>query len=132
LPIVLKTRNSSHVITAPTSTSDKAPIGAVYSASGKIASIKLSPVDRSTVTGLFAYRLKLDQGSYTSGQYLVAITYTVGSGAYTGSVEFTFQIVDGGNANGSVTSMCEFLRPEAEHIVFGLDVGNVYDGRNPT
>jgi hypothetical protein len=131
VPLVVRTRNSSGVITAPTSTADKAPIAAVYSSAAKVENIQLSPVDRSIVTGLFAYRLRLSS-SYSTGHHLVAITYTTGSGGYIGSEEMCFQIVSGGDSSGNVVSMCEFLRPEAEHVVFETDAGTIYDGRGPS
>jgi hypothetical protein len=130
VPIVFRTTDSSGVLTAPTTTSDHAPIGAVYLGSTtKVEKFKLNIIDPVVSPATFTYRIRLSS-SYSVGRYSIAILFTTGSGAYTGRKLFSFEVVGGGNTNGAITSGHSFERPEAYHYVHAVDSGQILEGRN--
>lgn len=128
--IPVRSVNASGVVTAPTSTADKAPIGATFKASAKVENFKLPQLDKNGITGVFSYKLRLTS-SYTTGSHIVVITYVNGSGGFYGSDIHSFQIVGGGDANGNVIAITDYTRPDAEHAVYQTDAGLLRDGRAP-
>lgn len=127
----VRTENSSGVITAPTSTSDKAPIGSVHVGSTtKVETIKFNILDPVVSPAVFTKRLRLSS-SYAAGNYTVHVRYTTDSGAFIGYETFAFRVVAGGSATGAVTSAFPLQRPEAMHYVHAVDSGAILEGRNP-
>lgn len=131
VPIVLRTDNATSVITAPTTTSDKAPTGSVWLGdTTKIENIKLNIIDPVLSTATFTHRIRLSS-SYSVGLYTVHVRYTTGSSSHRGHATFTFRIEAGGSATGAVTSAHGLERPEALHYVHAVDSGAILSGRNP-
>lgn len=130
VPIVVCTEDASGVKTAPTTTSDRAPVYAVYdNATTKVENRRLNIIDPVLSPATFTDRIRLS-ASYATGQYSIVITYTTGGLAFWGRKILTFEIVGGGNSTGAITSAHSFERPEADHYVHTVDSGIVLDGRN--
>ena len=131
VPIVFNTFNSSDVRTAPTTTSDKAPVGSVWLGSTtKIENIKFNIIDPVLSPALFTHRIRLSS-SYSVGNYTVCITYATGGAGFFGRHIYTFRVVAGGSATGGVQSACVLERPDASHYVHVVDSGAILSGRNP-
>jgi len=128
VPLLVRTKDEDGIITIPTVTSDQAPIAAIWSDSAKVENLRLPVVDLSL--GLFGGRVQLTS-NYAVGQYFAAATWTVGGKTVVGDAVFTFEVVAGGDSDGAVIAMKEYLRPEAVNLVFEKDGGKVLCGRNP-
>lgn len=125
VPLTVQCLDASGTPTLPTGP----PTIDVWLGSTLIVAAKEIPIlDRYGVTAMFRYRLPLD-GRFSAGSYMVSYTYTVGS-----LVVFdidAFQITAGGDINGAVISMTEFVRPHAKFIVYQTDQRLLLYGKNP-
>lgn len=131
VPLVLRTDDASSVLTAPTTTSDKAPVGSVWLGSTtKVENIKMNILDPVLSPATFTHRIRLSS-SYSAGLYTVHVRYTTGGLSHRGHKIFVFRVVAGGSATGAVTSAHSFERPEATHYVHATDSGTIRSGRNP-
>lgn len=127
LPIMVLARGSDETPGVPTDT----PRATIYSPAGAVVMFfDLPVVDRYSQTGLFGMPLRLGADFATTGLYRAEYHYLIGS--YYGIEEDGFEIVAGGNADGSVISMYYYDRPHAKFIVQELDSGKLRQGRNPT
>lgn len=108
---------------------DACPVLDVYTAAGVKVRSRLIPVaDAGAVTGYFAYRLFLG-ADLAVGQYLAVYHWRSGSAAY--AELDTFEVTGGGQGEGCVLAMREFVRPNARFVVHQLDSGKLKRGRNP-
>ena len=111
-------------------TPDEAPSVGVYDASGTLVFSALVPGwDRQRSPGLFAYRRRLD-GSFAPGRYAARAAYRAGGVARQRVLHF--DVVAGGNADGSVVSMAHLVRPHADYLIRKTDAGKRLFGRSPT
>ena len=128
LTIGVLCHDASDTPTAPAA----APTIEVWTGTTKLLTGQMIPVmDRYGTTvaaSYFQYNLFLD-GKYAAGQYKVLYRYTVGS--YVGLEEDTFQVLAGGDADGTITSLIYYSRPQAAFVVWQTDAGKVQKGRNP-
>lgn len=124
------TKNGSQVVTAPHTTGDTAPCCSVYIGGSKIESFRIPIFDSPAQTGLFACRFRLGS-AYSAGQGMVSITYRTGSGGHIGKSVYTFTVLPGGNANGTVQALEELDRPNGLFAVGQYASGTVFNGRNP-
>lgn len=125
LPLSVRTLDASRRPVAPTT----CPVLDVYSSAGTKVVSKLIPIeDAGAVTGFFNYRLFIspafDVGKYTA-------VYHWNDGSHAGAEVDVFEVIGGGNNEGTVISMREFVRPHARFVVHQLDSGKLKRGRNP-
>lgn len=109
---------------------DAAPLAAVYEADGDSPErgLKVPSRDFPLTTGLFEGRLQLDE-KYAVGQYTILVTW-LASGAKRARM-YRFEIMPGGDGSGQITSMINFIRPNANFIINARSSGRIYKGRNP-
>lgn len=108
---------------------DACPLLSVYDPTGAKLVSKLIPIaDPAAVTGYFGYRLHLGAG-FTIGKYRVL--YTWAASGHHGAELDSFEATGGGDNQGCVIALKEFVRPHARFVVHQLDSGRLKRGRNP-
>lgn len=108
---------------------DRPPRMKIFSTSSRIVSKDIPIMDRYGTTGYFSFRQFLDS-NFSVGHYTVVLYYQIDT--YDGLLHGTFQIVDGGHADGNIISMCYYSRPHADFCVTHLDSGKIQQRRNPS
>lgn len=92
------------------------------------AAALMTVLDKYGTTGLFWYPLFLD-ASFPTGQCRVTYSFNVGN--FFGLEQDIFEVVPGGDADGTVTGMHYYARPHADFIVRSRETGTIARGRNP-
>jgi len=88
-------------------------------------------IDRYVTTALFVYPLRLN-ASYPAGRYSATHFYRVtGANAYNGMEVDYFEVVAGGDSDGSIITQHYWSRPEAVYLIQQTESGNVNLKRNP-
>jgi len=106
------------------------PQATVYSPGNtKLLAASLPIRDRHSLTGLFSYPLYLGGDYATAGHYQVRYVWKTGS--HHGIEVDQFEVIAGGHADGAVTSLYSYRRPQADFLVHGLESGKIIAGRNP-
>lgn len=125
VPISVSCLGASGVAAQP----DAAPTVEVCEASSKrLVGGEVPACDHGSAPGLF--RLALFLGTpYTQGKYRAIVRYSV-SGNVRSEVLY-FDVAPGGSPAGSVTSMYQYERPSARHLVHSTDSGRIFTGKNP-
>lgn len=125
VPIIVRTSNDS---LTPTK-ADATPVAVVYDSSGSpVANFKVPIADQSYVTGLFKERIFLDS-NFSTGYHSVIIHFAVGSVQKVQVVEF--EIVAGGDSDGSGISLYHFRYPSRDYVLVQTDGGWLRKLRNP-
>lgn len=124
LPLGIQCRDASGTPTAPS----VPPFLEIWSGTTLVLSQEMPIRDRYSVTGLFHFKQFLDS-RFAAGFYQVLYHYVVGS--HVGIDADEFEIVAGGNDDGSIIAMTYFQKPQAGFIVYQTDAGLVLQGRNP-
>lgn len=125
VPIILQTLDDSLTPTNPTN----APVAVVYDSSDSaVRSVKLPIMDQADVTGLFHYPLSLDN-VFSAGTHEVIVHFTVGSTIKV--VILSFEIVAGGDYDGSGIEMYYFRHPLRNYLLLQTDAGLIRKLRNP-
>ena len=120
------TRNAAGTATVPTN----APQAVIFNTAGtKITQFRVPVTDKAGQTGVFTHALRLNSDYGTVGVYSVIFYYNILT--FAGVDLNTFEIVAGGNADGSVIGLYYYDRPHGKFIVRQLDSGTVTQGRNP-
>lgn len=123
--LAIQTTNSSETPTLPTD----APVAAVYNSSGTVVqSISLPVREQSVATALFLYDLRLNN-LYSAGRYDILVSYTVSSVKKCRQLEF--EVLGGGDANGSGISMEFFSVLPRNYLLIQADGGRVLRKTNP-
>ena len=108
---------------------EAAPDYVVYSDTfSDVASGSLPPKDKDKLAGLFEDSFFL--GSLDTGFYTVRYSWSDNSREIGASID-NFEIIGGGDASGSYTSMHFFGPPHADFVVGQLDSDTVDKRRNP-
>ena len=123
--VYVQTLNASD---APTAPDDCPSLRVTNSAGTTVLNQKLHVVEPDEITGLFHYPLTLDE-SFSAGDYQLTLTYGVST--HSGLETQALTVLAGGNADGPVTSMIAYERPQAKFVVHGLASGRIKPGRNP-
>lgn len=123
--VYVQTTDSSDVPALP---ADCPQLRVTNSAGTTVLNQKMHVVTPDEVTGLFHYPLTLD-AAFSTGDYSLTITYGVST--HSGLEAFALTVLPGGDADGPVTSMYAYHRPQAEFVIHGLASGNIKRGRNP-
>lgn len=124
LPITILTKTISGGPLMP----DAPPFAFVYNSSGTVvATVQLPPVDQFNAPGLFQLQLFLGS-AYAVGLYRVSVHYTISGTANVD--EEQFEIVAGGNAEGTINSLDWYHCPQADFILQQLTSGQIVQGRN--
>lgn len=98
-----------------------APRVRVYDADGTLILAAFLPAcDRSRATGLFVYRLALDD-SFVPGRYHAYFAWT--SSGVVRARAANFDVVAGGDADGAVVSLHHLGRPQGDKTVAKTDGG---------
>lgn len=104
----------------------------IRSDSGLIGTVQAPVIDRYVATGVFVYPLRLNS-SYSTGRYSATHYYRVtGGNAYNGLDVDYFEIVAGGDADGSIVTQAYWQRPEATYLIQQTEAGNFNLKRNPS
>lgn len=116
--------------TGAASNPDAAPTVDFYNSAGSniLSGQSMAPIDLSNATGLFQRRVRLGQ-PFPAGSYSAVYSWSIG--AFTGRTSEMFEVLAGGNEDGSVVSMHFFNRPHASFVVYQTDAGKLRSGRNP-
>jgi len=127
VPLLLLTRSASGTPTLPLDV----PYAKVWDNTGTLVHNFFMPIaDRFAVTGLFTHNMRLGGRFPTLGMYRVVYFYNL-SGSYHGTDEDTFELIAGGDNDGTVISDYFYNRPFASFVVQQLDSGKLVSGRNP-
>jgi hypothetical protein len=125
LTLSVRTYDADDIPAAPTA----CPWLSVYDSSGVLLRrVRVPIADAGGVTGYFSIPLFLGPG-FSAGHYHALYSWAVGS--FEGGEMDSFQVVAGGNSQGSVVSMHEYNRPHARFAVHQTDGGQLKRGRNP-
>lgn len=89
---------------------------------------RLPVVDSVNRPGVFTYGLFLTS-DFSPGRYIVEFRWNVAG--YIGLKADIFDVVEGGNSDGSIVSIDFWNRPEADYVIAILDGGKIIQGRNP-
>lgn len=116
--------DATHEASWPT----EAPTAAIYASSGRIWSGLLPPLDKPGQVGLFGYRLFLNN-LFTTGYYRVIYRYRVGSHRAMG--EDSFEVIAGGDPDGSVIGLYQYEQPQGVFVMQQRDGGRMFAGANP-
>ena len=96
-----------------------------------VTQVQAPILDRYVATGLFVYPLRLNS-SYTTGRYSATHFYRVtGANNYHGLDVDYFEIVAGGDSDGSIVTQAYWERPEASYLIQQTESGNINLKRNP-
>jgi hypothetical protein len=111
--------------TAPTS----APTVTVHRTLSTIVNAKRLPPTRPAATGQFSADLFLGS-DYAVGTHSANYAWT--AGAYNGTAQDTFEVVQGGSVQGPVIAASWMPLPHANYVLYKTDDGTLRKGRNPT
>ena len=105
------------------------PCVAVYQDDGTkvLYQKKMAIEDRGGQTGLFKYILFLDS-SYPVGSYRATYTYQLSSVSYL--KEEMFQVMDGGDEDGTTIALAEYTLPHARFLARHRTDGTLAFGKN--
>ena len=124
--------NTSNAPTMPTS----APIAKLFTAAGaQVGSDVKLPVhdklghDAAGANGAFFLKRHLLNSSYSAGRHLVLYQWTISGVTYHESD--SFDILAGGDADGTVIGLYALQRPEAMNVLYQTESGELKTGRNP-
>ena len=81
-----------------------------------------------TAIGLFEARVRLGS-AFAGGGHTVQMAFTVGADTFIQN--HGFDIVAGGNVNGTALSSHYYRRPDANHILYQVEAGRIMQGSNP-
>lgn len=124
VPILVQTRNLAGTPTL----SDNPPFIDFHGASGKISQVQMPILDRYVVTGLFLYHLFLNS-SFPAGRYRATHFYKTSD--YHGVDTDVFEVVAGGDADGSIVTQHYWQRPEATYLIQQTEADSILLRRNP-
>ena len=125
VPLLVRTLNDSGTPTNPTG----APVVVVYDSSGNVAKSFSLPIrDQGQITGLFLYDFNLEN-SFATGTYDAMINWVVGSTAKARVI--SFDVVAGGDVDGSGIAMHYFRHPARNFVLLQTDDGKLKKLRNP-
>ena len=125
VPFLVQTRNLAGTPTL----SDNPPFIDFHGDAGKISQVQMPILDRYVVTGLFLYPLFLN-ASFPAGRYRA--TYFYKTSDYHGLSTDVFEVVAGGDADGSIITQAYWQRPEATYLVQQTEADNILLRRNPS
>lgn len=124
LPLQLVSKSASEITAAP----DDAPRVDLFSpANSKVLSLDMPIMD----TSYYVFGLNVPLNSTFSVGYWRAVYRYKASGAVRLQVDY-FEVVDGGDTDGTIVSMYPWARPEANYMILHTDAGKVFQGRNPS
>lgn len=127
LPLILHCQDGDGEAVVP----DEAPTARIYNRSGSLvgSEIKLPPIERYRLDGLFGARIHLGSSFSALGTYHVRFKYTE-------STDFVvlgaFNLVTGGDVNGAYYGLQHFTTPFSEYIVGQLADGTLEFRRGPS
>lgn len=125
VPLFFWSRNGSGTPTAPAD----APLATIYDSSGNtVLSLYMPIADQANTTGFFEHLLSLDS-RFSVGYYDCVITASVSGTSKVAVV--SFQIVAGGNVDGSGIAMHYFNSPHRDFLLLQTDTGILRKLRNP-
>ena len=124
VPILVRTIDGS----GTPSLSDNPPFIDLRRDGALIRQVQAPILDRYVSTGTFVYPLRLD-ASFTAGRYTATHFYR--AGAYYGLDSDVFEIVAGGDSDGSIITQFYWKRPEAIYLVQQTEAENILLRRNP-
>jgi hypothetical protein len=123
LPLTLWVRSSD----SPT-LPDNPPRAIIYSGTKQIENFLLPVVDQPNETALFRTIVNLD-GKYSTGKHLVQFIYALSS-VIKSEVD-SFEILPGGNVNGTGLSMDFFTVNPNRYVLVHTDIGSLVRRKNP-
>lgn len=128
MPLPLTTVDASNLPTAP----DNAPVAQIFNSSGtQVMSGRMPVMDRygtSTACTFFMLPVYLS-GDYSAGLYSYVLTWNIAAAPFVETG--TFEVVAGGDSNGTVIAMTFFHKPQADFVVYQTDAGKLRRGRGP-
>ena len=127
VPVTIRTTTAEGVAQQP----DRCPTALIcrLDSPSAVESHYLTSVTPGLQAGNFTHELFLDS-SFTEGYYLALARAEIDAAGLL--VEYTFQVVGGGDEDGMVHSIQGWVRPESEVLISALESGKLVAGRNPT
>ena len=108
---------------------DVAPTANVYAGNVKLKTFKMPIQDRFQVVGFFSFPLFLGKGLYHTGSIRVRYQYAISGSSFV--AEDLFDIVDGGDDDGTGISCFYFRRPLNSFVIIQGEGGRLLRRRNP-
>lgn len=126
VPLILSTLTSSRVAAAPTA----APTARIYknAETATTAAPSLPIKAKGKATGLFAYEIVLNS-TYSVGVWFVLLKWVVSGTTY--KALYRFEIVTGGDADGTPVGLHYFDQRGINHIFWTTDQGTTQWGTTP-
>ncbi len=132
IPLGIQSVNPSGVPTVPTS----APVAKVFTAGGSQvgSDIKL-PIhdqyghDTAGANGAFFLKRHLLGSAYSTGRHVVVYQFTISGVTY--QREASFDVLAGGDVDGTVIGLHGAQRPEAMSVLYQTESGELKSGLNP-
>jgi hypothetical protein len=107
---------------------DVAPAASIYKDGARVFTVLMPPADRHRTTGLFRYPLFLGT-AFPPGPYQVGYFYRITGSGF--SASDNFEVVPGGDPEGTIHSMVYVERPWSRFLVQRTDSGALYFRRGP-
>ena len=109
---------------------DDCPTAKIFNPAGVAVFRQKIPIhDRYAQTGYFQQNVYLGP-AFAIGLYTVGYAYSIGGSTF-GLDEDNFEIVPGGDPDGTTESLFFYHRPQADYIVQQLSSGKIKRRRNP-
>jgi hypothetical protein len=108
---------------------DDCPIAKIFNAAGSVVwTAKIAIQDRYGTVGYFQQNIFLGP-AFAVGPYTVTYSYAVGGNP--GSDEDNFEVIAGGDSDGTTESLYFYHRPQADYVIQQLSSGKIKRRRNP-
>lgn len=121
---------------AELSFSDASPNVTIYRANATIELVEgpkmMAAYDHPAFPGMFRLSIRLGSLYATAGYYVAEIAWHHATGTNPLIIRYCpFEILPGGDSNGTITSMAEITRPDKRFLVCGTSFGRIIRRKNP-
>lgn len=115
---------------------DASPKVAVYRTNSSVELIQaarmMAAYEHPAVPGNFRLSIRLGSQYSVAGYYVAVVTWHHATGDNQLIVRhYPFEILPGGDQNGTLTSMAEISRPDKRFLVCGTSFGRIVRRKNP-
>lgn len=115
---------------------DASPKVTIYRANSSIELVQgpvmMAAYEHPAVPGMFRLTIRLGSLFGTPGYYYAEVAWHYETGDNPLIVRYDpFEILPGGDSNGTITSMAEITRPDKRFLVCGTSFGRILRRKNP-
>lgn len=93
---------------------------------------RMAAYENAAFEGYFRLSIWLDDLYSTPGSYTAEVSWLSETAPYNRIVRYCpFEILPGGDDDGTITSLAEFVRPDKRFLMCGTTSGNILRRKNP-